>query len=213
MTVALRVGAAAAGFLSLLTLSELVARRWSLRPESGRKVAHVTCGILASALPLVLSFDAIAVLAGGFVPFMVVSRRLGLFPLVHGGERTTYGEVYFPVGVFLAAVLVPYVTPYIFGVLVLALSDAVAGVAGERFGRRAYRLLGAHKTYVGSAWFFATTFGLGAAALTVDGLSAKGVLVVVAIAAALTLEEGLAGGGADNVVLAVSAAALFHAFG
>lgn len=202
MVVALRIGAAAAGFLSLLTLSELAARRWSLRPESGRKLAHVSCGILAAALPVALSFDAIAVLAGGFVPFMVVSRRLGLFPLVHGGERTTHGEIYFPVGIFLVAVLVPHTAPYVFGVLVLALSDAVAGVAGERYGRRSYDLLGAHKTYLGSAWFLVMTTALAVA--VAPSFAAP------AIAAVLTLEEGLLGGGADNVVLPVSAAALLN---
>lgn len=197
-------GVAACGFVSLLALSEVAARRWELRPESGRKLAHVSCGILAAALPVALDFSAIAVLAGAFVPFMVVSRRLGLFPIVHGGERTTHGEIYFPLGVLLTAVAVPEPAPYVFGVLVLALADAAAGLAGERFGRRSYRLLGAHKTYVGSACFLVTTAAL---AVAVDPSVAA-----PAIAAALTLEEGLLGGGTDNVVLPVSAAALLEAF-
>ncbi len=102
----------------------------------------------------------------------------------------------------------PHRVPYVFGVLVLALSDAVAGLAGERFGRRSYRLLGAHKTYVGSAAFFVTTIVLG---IAVTGISARDVAVVVAIAAAATVEEGLVGAGADNIVLPASAAAMFHA--
>jgi phytol kinase len=197
-------GAAACGFVSLLALSELAARRWSLRPESARKLAHVSCGVLAAALPVALDFSAIAVLAGAFVPFMLVSRRVGLFPIVHGGERTTHGEIYFPLGVLLTAVAVPERAPYVFGVLVLALADAAAGLLGERFGRRSYRLLGAHKTYVGSACFFVTTAAL---AVALDPSFAA-----PAIAAALTIEEGLLGGGADNVVLPVSAAALLEAF-
>ena len=210
--VALPVGAAACLFVSLLALSELAARRWSLRPESGRKLAHVSCGIVAALLPLALPFRAIVVLAAGFVPFMVVSRRLRLFPIVHGGERTTHGEVFFPLGVLLTAALVPHRVPFVFGVLVLALSDAVAGVAGERFGRRSYRLLGAHKTYLGSAAFLATTIVLGVATLAAsDSLSARGLAVVAAIAAAATVEEGLTGGGADNVILPLSAAAMWRA--
>lgn len=210
MPVTFEVAAAAAAFLSLLALAELAARRWSLRPEWGRKLAHASCGILAAALPLWLSFPAVAVLAAAFVPFMVVSRRAGLFPLVHGGEQTTYGEVYFPLGVLLAAVLVPQRVPYSFGVLVLALSDAVAGVVGQRFGRRSYRLLGAHKTYLGSACFFGTTAALGIAVLA-SRLSVRDAFAVAGIAAVLTVEEGLAGAGTDNVVLPVSAAALLHA--
>lgn len=210
--VALRVGAAACLFVSLLALSELAAHRWSLRPESGRKLAHVCCGVVAAALPLMLPFEAIVVLAAGFVPFMVVSRRLRLFPLVHGAERTTHGEVFFPLGVLLTAALVPHRVAYVFGVLVLALSDALAGVTGERFGRRSYRVLGAHKTYLGSAAFFATTIVLGIAVLGAsDSLSARGIGAVAAIAAATAVEEGLTGGGADNVILPVSAAALWRA--
>lgn len=200
---AVAAGAAACGFVSLLALSEIAARRWSLRPESGRKLAHLSCGILAAALPVALDFSAIALLAGAFVPFMLASRRLGLFPIVHGGERTTHGEIYFPLGVLLTAVAVPERAPYVFGILVLALADAAAGLVGERFGRRSYRLLGAHKTYLGSACFFAVTAAL--AAVIDPSFAAP------AIAAALTLEEGLLGGGADNVVLPVSAAALLDA--
>lgn len=205
---AFRVGAAACLFVSLLALSELAARRWSLRPESGRKLAHVSCGLGAAALPLWLEPSAIALLAAAFVPFMVVSRRLGLFPIVHGGERTTHGEIYFPLGVLLAALLVPHAVPYAFGVLVLALADAAAAVAGERFGQRTYRILGARKTYVGSAAFFVTAFAL---ALVAAG-GFEHFLVAGAIAAGTTVEEGLLGGGADNVVLPASAAAMLHWF-
>lgn len=205
MAVALGTGAAACGFLSLLALAELASRRWDLRPETGRKVAHVSCGVLAASLSAALGFPAIVLLASGFVPFMVVSRRMDLFPVVHAGERTTRGEIYFPVGVLLTALFVPEDVPYTFGILVLALADAVAAVLGERFGRRAYHLLGAHKTYVGSASFFAAALVLALVAL--DGR----VAAAVGIAGVLTVEEGLLGGGTDNVVLPVSAAALLHA--
>jgi phytol kinase len=208
MRTALWTGAAAIGFISLLFVAELVARRWSFRPELGRKLAHVTCGIVAAALPSFLPFSAIALLASAFIPFMLVSRRLGLFPIVHSAERSTYGEIYFPIGILLAAVLVPHETEYAFGVLVLAVADAVASLVGRRYGRRSYRP--ANKTYVGSAAFLVTTVALGVGATHVMGrLSVTTILLVCAIAAAVTIEEALAGGGIDNILLPVSAAALF----
>jgi phytol kinase len=201
-------GAAGMGFVGFLTLAELAARRWSLRPEWGRKLAHVSCGVLAAALPLVLPFPAITGLAAAFVPVMAISRRVGLWPIVHSAERATYGEVYFPIGILLAAALVPHRVEYSFGVLVLAVADALAAVAGQRFGRRAYRLLATSKTYVGSACFFSVVVALGAVVMQLGpGLSVQRIIAVLGVAAVVTLEEAAMGGGADNVVLPVSAAA------
>ena len=212
MGTALRFGASAIGFISLLALAEIVALRRSLRPELGRKFAHIWCGILAAALPLFLPFSAIVILAAAFVPFMLFSRRLGLFPIVHRAERTTYGEVYFPVGILLVAWLVPHRVEYAFGVLVLAVADAMASLIGQRYGQRAYQILFATKTYIGSAAFFATTIALGLVATQALGeWSGKALLVVCTIAVATTLEEALVGGGADNVILPVSAAAMLLA--
>ena len=211
MRTGLWFGAAAVGFILLLAGSERVARKWSLRPEVGRKLAHISCGILAAALPLVLPFSAIVILSAGFVPFMIVSRRLGLFPLVHSAERSTFGEIYFPVGILLVAALVPHRVEYAFGVLVLAIADALASLCGQRFGKRTYQPFSVSKTYVGSATFLVTTIVLGLLAVRALGeLSGGAILVVLAVALATTLEEALVGGGADNVLLPVSAAAMLR---
>ena len=129
---ALVVAGAGGFFVSLLAGAEAATRRWKLHPEQSRKLAHVTSGVAAACLPLVMSFRAVVVLALLFVPFMVVSRRVGLFPAVHGVERATWGEVWFPLGVLLAAALFPHEVPYTFGVLVMGLSDAAASAAGHR---------------------------------------------------------------------------------
>ena len=206
---ALAVAGAGGFFVSLLAGAEAATRRWKLHPEQSRKLAHVTSGVAAACLPLVMPFRAVVVLALLFVPFMVVSRRVGLFPAVHGVERATWGEVWFPLGVLLAAALFPHEVPYAFGVLVMGLSDAAASAAGHRWGHRAYRLLGAHKTYAGSAGFLAVTVVLATGALAAGGdLTAASVPAILAIAAALTVVEGAAGGGVDNVLLPVVGAAL-----
>lgn len=187
-------------FVGLLAGAEASSRRWKLGAEAARKSAHVAAGLVAAALPLFMSFTAVAVLSLLFVPFMLVSRRLDLFPAVHGVERSTLGETYFPLGVCAAALAFPHHGPFAFGVLVMGLADAAAGVAGQRYGHRAYKLATAWKTYVGSAAFFATTLVLAAAfGPTVAALG---------VAAALTLVEGALGGGTDNLVLPVAAAGL-----
>lgn len=205
------VGSAAA-FIALLTLAEASARRWHLQAEVGRKLAHVSSAVTAAALPLVLPFPAIAGLAAAFVPFMILSRRCQLFPVLHSAERSTFGEIYFPLGVLAAALLVPDGPAYSFGVLVMGIGDALASLIGQRFGRKEYRVFGAMKTYLGSAALLATTLVLGVlTAAILVGISGNVVLIVIGIAAVITIEEGVFGGGADNVVLPVTAAALLRA--
>jgi dolichol kinase len=199
--VAAFVGAAAV-FVAILALVELATRRWGIEAELARKIVHMASGVAAACLPLVMSFRTIVVLALAFVPFMVVSRRLDLFPAVHRVERTTLGEVWFPLGVALAAAAVPHRGAFVFGVLVMGLSDAFASLAGRRFGRRGYAVLGATKTYVGNAAFFGTTLVL--------GLAAGGGVAAVTVAAALTVVEGVLGRGTDNLVLPVTAAVLLR---
>jgi phytol kinase len=156
-----------------------------------------------------MSFGSIVVVAILFVPFMLASRKLGIFPAVHNVERTTLGEVYFPLGVGLAAALVPVAVPYAFGVLVMALSDAFASLAGGRWGHRGYSVGRAHKTLLGSGVFFLTTLVLTVGALAVsDRVSPASLGLGLGAAVLLTALEGALAGGVDNVVLPVAGAAL-----
>ena len=194
------VGAFSGVLIGVLAGAEASSRRWKLGAEAARKSAHVGAAVVAAALPFFMSFPAVAVLALLFVPFMLVSRRIDLFPAVHGVERSTLGETYFPLGVCAAALLFPHPGPFAFGVLVMGLADAAASVAGQRYGRRAYRLFTTWKTYAGSAAFFAVTLVL--------TLAFAPTPVAIGIAAALTVVEGALGGGTDNLVLPAAGAAL-----
>lgn len=193
-------------FVALLAGAEASHRRWKVEPELARKAAHVSSALVAATLPWFMSFPAVAVLALLFVPFMLLSRRLELFPAVHAVERSTLGEMWFPLGVAVVALAVPEGGPYAYGVLVMGLSDAAAGVVGQRYGHRAFRILGAWKTYAGSATFFLVTLVLSLVALALTG--APSPATVVALAATLTVVEASLGRGTDNLVLPVTAAGL-----
>jgi phytol kinase len=203
------IGVAGAGIVAALVLVETLSRWAKMRPETSRKLAHVSAGVIAAGLPLFMSVESIAVLAAAFIPIMLLSRHFWLLPSIHSAERATLGEAYFPLGVLLAALLFTRPLFFAFGVLVMAVSDAVAGVVGARYGRHRYPVLGGHKTYEGSAGFFIVTVPIAAAALVVGG-AGIGEIVVVALglAAVLTLVESAIGWGLDNTVLPVTGAFL-----
>jgi phytol kinase len=205
--------AASAGFIGLLAVVEILSRHPRVTAELARKLAHLSCGVLAAFMPLFMTFRSVIVVAVLFIPFMVVSRKLGIFASVHRAERTTLGEVYFPLGVGLAAALFPATVPYTFGVLVMAVSDALAALAGGRWGRRGYSILGAHKTFTGSTVFFVSTAVLATGILAVSGrLHAGSMAAALAAALILTALEGVLAGGVDNAVLPAAAAGLIVAF-
>src|SRR5436190_2605065 len=116
--------------------AEILKRRFVGPHELLRKGVHIGDGLLAAALPLFVSFRAIAGIAFFFAGAMALSRRRRIFTAVHDVERSTYGEILYPLGIALLALSFPDWHRYLYGVLVIALADGLAAPVGLRFGRR-----------------------------------------------------------------------------
>lgn len=211
MNQAVAIVAASAVFIAVLAVCEWGSRRFGLDSELARKIAHISCGVIAACLPLVMTLYSAAIVAALFIPFMLLSRRIGLFPSVHRAEASSLGEIYFPLGVMGASLFAPSAAAYSFGVLVMGLSDAFASLAGRRYGKRSYRLPGAHKTFLGSAVFLAITLAMAFGTLAALGrMSAGSILAASLVSLTLTAMEGLLGKGLDNAALPVAGALLFQ---
>lgn len=165
--------------------------------ESARKLVHAGSGIVAAALPLLVSYGQIVALGLAFAAVMVLVHRFRLLAALNGVERESWGEVWFPLGVGALAAFFPH-APYVYGTLVLGLADALAAIVGVRFGRR--RLpFGPGKTVWGSTAFWATAVLIGVA---VSGEVSPGILF---LATAVTWAEATTSRGADNFVVPVIA--------
>ena len=196
-------------FTGLCVGVEVLARRLRLSPELLRKLAHMSAAVLAAFLPLVVSFAQIAALGLVFALVMGVSVRLRIFNAIHGVSRTTYGEVFFPLGIAALAVLCPSELPFVYGVLVLGLGDGLAALVGGRLGRRVVPLLQTRKTLWGSGTFLLVCFALGALLMASAGvplpyaLAAAAAMAIVLTPVELYLTHGL-----DNLVLPALAGSL-----
>ena len=198
-------------FASVLSATELLGRRKILRPDDSRKVAHVGSALVALPMPWLLGWGSIVVLGVGFVVVLTVTDRAGVLPSVHGVDRTTWGEVFLPAGVALLAATSPSHAAWVYGILVMGLSDSIAGLTGQHLGRHHFRIGPSSKTVEGSLSFFAVTLVIGLA-LTIgdEGFDQVAVpLLGVGLAAlVLTAVEAVLPWGLDNLVLPVLAAAL-----
>lgn len=192
------VALCAAGFLAWFAAVEAVSRRLRVGRELSRKFVHLTSGLAAAAMPLVLTLPQIAVLAVLFAVAMAASRRLRILRSVHEVERSTWGEVCLPLGVAAVAVLVSDPTRYACAVATIAVCDVAACVAGRRLGGR--RLPRSAKTWAGSAAFFVTALVVGLVLLPAPPVS------VLAVAMLTTAVEAAASRGLDNVAVPVAAA-------
>jgi phytol kinase len=202
---------AVALFGVLLAGVELWQRRARLSAEVPRKVVHIGSAVLAAGLAFILDPAEIVVLGLGFALFMLISRRFGLLPSVHGVARSTRGEIFFPLGVAALALVAHDRAQFVYGVLVLGLADGLAGVIGERYGRRRLSLAGSEKSVEGSATFFVVAAVIGTAALLAAGSPPATALAVAVLAAGvLTGVELSLRGGLDNLCVPVAAALLLQ---
>jgi phytol kinase len=194
----MNVAAAAMVLTAFQAAVELIKRRIAVPRELARKIVHIGSGVLSAPLAYILSDGEIVVLASAFVLGMAVSRRAQLLTAVHDVDRESYGELLFPLGVAILAGLHPEPWEFAYALLVLALADGAAALAGMRFGRR--KLPIGSKSIVGSLTFFAVAFAVGLF------FAPLGVCLLVALAA--TIAESLLTRGFDNLVLPVLAGVL-----
>jgi len=151
---------------SLLGALRLVQIKWAPHPELVRKLLHVAMGLVTLTFPWL--FDSpwpvvsLAVMAAGGM--LAVRRfaalRSGVGSVVHGVERESGGEIYFP----LAVAAVFYLSRgdpvlYTIPVLLLTLADALAALIGVRYGQLKFATFeGARKSLEGAVAFFLTAF-------------------------------------------------------
>ncbi len=189
-------------FLVLFVATEVVSRKLKIKPENSRKVTHVVAGAVASTLPFFIGFNETAILTALFIPVMLESKQKNIFSSIHKVPRKTFGEVYFPLGILLTALFFHNKWEYLYGVLVMSLSDALASLLGQKYGKARFRTLNSHKTYVGSLVFFVTTLIIGISVTPVLFNSAIIVIGVSLVSAlVLTLVESQSIDGLDNLLL------------
>jgi dolichol kinase len=201
---------AAISFAGLFGIVEYISKHTALSHESSRKLVHILAGIMAACLPIFLSFHQIIYLTSLFVPLLLISKRANLLTSMHQVSRVTYGEVYFPFAILLVALFFPDIPEYEYAVLIMALSDGLASVLGQSFGKRSYVIWASRKTYIGSLVFFIVSCLIGAVIVGCLNLaSAQVILISSLLAFILTVVEASLAFGLDNLLLPPLAALLF----
>ena len=199
-----------AALVAMLAALRVVRARWPLHPELLRKMAHVGLGLATLSFPFlfraawpVVLLGAVAVstlLALRYVPAL----RAQVGGVVHGVDRASLGDLYFPVaatGLFVLARgdRILYAVP----ILTLAFADAVAALVGVRYGQHRFAGADGAKSLEGSVAFFLVAFlatHLPLLLLTDVG-RAESVLIGLTFGVLVMLLEAVAWRGLDNLFI------------
>jgi phytol kinase len=194
-------------FLTLIAALALYQRFGSPHPESVRKLLHVVSGLLtmsfpflfADIWPVLLLTSLSATLIAAMKWLRPVRAQLG--GVVGGDDRSTLGEIYFPIAVAIVFTLAHGRSPLLFciPIVVLTLADATGALIGIRYGRTRY--VGAAKSLEGSVAFAVVAFFCIDVPLTLwsDVGRVETLLIAATLALLVMLLEGAAWRGLDNL--------------
>lgn len=190
----------------LLIITEYLWRAKKLNVEVSRKIVHMGTGVMIAFWPFFLSWTMIQLLALALLIVVLVSYKLHFFKSIHSIERITIGEILYPIGIGLSALLEP--SPWVFtaAILHLALADGLAAVIGVHYGKRTkYHLMSHGKSLVGSLTFFVVSFCIFVSAsffIAENTVPLYGWFVWSALA--VTFVENISWYGLDDITVPIS---------
>lgn len=209
-----------AGTAGAITLMRMRGR--DPHPEISRKVVHVGMGLVTlcfpwlfeSAWPVVL-LAGLAIAALFAIKYSKLLRR-DLSRVLHGVERSSLGEIYFPIAVAAVFVLARGDTMlFCIPILILTLADAVAALIGMRYGRMHYEAgEGERKSAEGSIAFFTVAFLSAHVPLLLftDLGRSETLLIALTLGVLVALFEAIAWRGLDNLFIPLGAFVLLKVY-
>ena len=194
-------------FCALVMVAELWHRQAHPPIEWTRKLVHFGAGLLACAFPW--WFDSpwtlLAVAAIGGAPIFVARSRGGL-QSIFGVDRRSFGDVYFPIAIFLLFAVGRH-TPvfYVVALLTLVVADALAAVLGRAYGKHPYRVTTEQRSLEGSAVFLFVSFLVVHLPLLLATSIDRGSCVLMAFDRAAGRVIQAIGRGSDNLFVPLGA--------
>lgn len=197
----------------ILVIAERFHKQKKITGEAARKIVHIAVASFVATWPFYLSVLAIELMCLAFVLGIFFVRYSGLFGSIHDVDRKTWGDLLFPLGIGVAAIV--STEPWIFSaaVLHLGLADGVAAIIGTQFKHKTfYKVFGERKSIVGTFSFFAVSSMIVIALVLTQSTALSHVALPVLLWLPLiaTAVENVAPSGTDNLLVPFVVASLLN---
>lgn len=151
-------------FLALFISSELFYRITKCKAEYTRKFVHLMTGLIALSFPFYIKAPiGIIILCSSFLFILILSQKYKLLESVNGVKRKTRGSILYPLVVILAYIAQWYYQSYnlyFIPILILAVSDPLASLIGQKMPIRKIKYLKNPKSIGGSLSFFISAYAI-----------------------------------------------------
>lgn len=210
-----------AGIFLFIAAAEAARSRTRWSPEINRKLVHVLTGLCIFASPFFFrSGKPLLWMAVIFIAVDFTGVQTNRLKGIHGTARHSYGTVFYPLAFFILVLACwgHYQSVLMISMLIMALADAAAGIAGESLKHpHTYRLWKDSKSLEGSLTMFVMTFLLVYLILPrisgMDGFqitAVRGAWIALVTACVATALESLSSRGSDNLTVPLGAAFVTH---
>lgn len=195
-----------------IAVGEVLRRTLNASHEFTRKFIHIAVGMIS--VPTVLWFGNLwwaVVPPLAFVVINYLDYRFGIIQAMMSSNRSNLGTVYFPLAfaavlvVFWGGPLRPTANSHLIVAALMPMTwgDALAAIAGERFGKHRYTVFGHTRSLEGSVTMLVVS---ALAAWIALGASPTAAVIALTTAVGAALVEAISPWGIDNLTVpAVSA--------
>lgn len=197
----------------IVVTAELLWRQKVIRTEQSRKLVHIGVGVFASTWGFFLTQNQIILLAGLLFVVVLFSRIFNIFGSIHKVSRRTLGELFFPLGIALTALLAGSSWVFMAAMLHVGVADGLAALMGVNYvDKHGYKVFGQQKTVVGSVVFAIASLAIVVMTMLASPELTANVVVLLAVPLLSTFAENVALFGSDDVVVPVVVALVMNLF-
>lgn len=193
------------GIFIFLVIVEILSRKKKLHSEVPRKIIHILVGSFIAFWPFIMPLRNVQLLSLALLLVVILSKFFHIFKSIHAVRRFTIGELLFPVGIGLAALLTHSKWIFAAAILHMSLADGLAALIGVHFVKKPghYSILGQTKTIVGSSVFLITSLAITAWVVLASsaGFSVAAWPVIVVLPLVSTTLENFSPYGIDNLLI------------
>lgn len=202
-------------FTVILATGEILHSILKVKTEYTRKFAHSSASLLSLTFPLIYdSWEYVLVMGVIFFFVLLFAQHRHLLKSINDIARKSYGGILLPVaivGAFIVSVWLDDAKLFIIPILLLGVSDSLAGITGVFFGSKLRKIiiykLRLNKTYLGSTVFFVTSLVICTYTLYwfVGNYSTPTIVAALSVAAGAALVEAFSIKGLDNFTVPLTA--------
>ncbi len=193
-----------AGVVVLLGVGEFLWKSKIISTELMRKFVHLSVATFVAFWPWLLSWRTIEIISACMIVVVLSNRFVGFFHYSTKRKSNDYGDLFLALAFLACAELTSVKIFFAVAILQVALSDSLAALIGQNYGKRwRYKAFGQPKTVVGSMVFWLTSLCVLAVTVLFGGHNLVSyedyALLLVALPPILTAVENVSNFGVDNL--------------